>query len=333
MYLVRSGAISHFESLVLKLGINPIQLIRDAGLHPAQFRNPDTYIPYSKLAYLLELATQRSRIPLFGLMLAQKQTHNVLGDLPMLVSSMETLESALIKANEYLYLHAYGAQIRMQTHGDHIHLSLLITLDSENNINALMQLSVYHLAQFVANLLNISVDHIALHLRQTAPNIDKTSLAKYKHSVIFQDSFNGIRLKATLLNYQSHQDDTALNQLLNRHLQKLQNRYPENLTAQVQNHIRHLLPTGECCIEQVASALGMHPRSLQKQLKKKAQSYRNLLLDTRQDIAKHQLLYGKQTITELALQLGYAEVSVFSRHFKLWTGLSPKRWQQEHSLR
>ncbi|PHS63936.1 MAG: hypothetical protein COB09_11515 [Thalassobium sp.] len=40
--------------------------------------------------------------------------------------------------------------------------------------------------------------------------------------------------------------------------------------------------------------------------------------------------YGAQTITELALQLGYAKVAVFSRHFRRWTGISPRAWQKQH---
>jgi AraC-like DNA-binding protein len=33
-------------------------------------------------------------------------------------------------------------------------------------------------------------------------------------------------------------------------------------------------------------------------------------------------------MTDLALRLGYAELSIFSRRFKLWFGVSPTEWQQ-----
>ena len=36
-----------------------------------------------------------------------------------------------------------------------------------------------------------------------------------------------------------------------------------------------------------------------------------------------------QSITDIALQLGYAETAVFSRHFRRWTGKSPRQWRQE----
>jgi AraC-like DNA-binding protein len=64
-------------------------------------------------------------------------------------------------------------------------------------------------------------------------------------------------------------------------------------------------------------------------------SYRQILQQTRYDLARRQLRGGGTNITDLALQLGYAEVAVFSRHFKRWSGMSPRAWQnsQTRSLR
>ncbi|WP_089138601.1 AraC family transcriptional regulator [Vibrio rumoiensis] len=330
MHLVRSGAASHFEKLVLELGQNPIQLMHQVGLRQAEFRDPNTYISYAKLAELLYLTALQTNQPLFGLMLAQRQTQEVLGDLPMLVSRMETVEMALIKANEYLYLHAYGVQVKMRSKGEYIQLKLALNLDTDVNLEAVMQLSVYHLALFVAGLLNVNVQSLTLHFQQAEP-VNNPEYQEQHRALLFSQSFNGIQLKSTQLALRNHRDEEALNQLITARLKKLQQRYPEDLADQVKDLIRHLLPTGECCIERIANALGMHHRSLQTQLKARGQNYRTLLLQTRQDIAKHQLLHGKYTITELALQLGYVDIAVFSRHFKQWTGLSPSQWQKQRT--
>ncbi|MCF7354773.1 AraC family transcriptional regulator [Vibrio sp. CK2-1] len=329
MHLVRSGAASHFEKLILELGYNPIQLMHQVGLRQAEFRDPNTYISYAKLAELLDLAAIKTNQPLFGLTLAQTQTQEVLGDLPMLVSRMETVEMALLKANEYLYLHAYGVQVKMQSKDEYIQLKITLNIDSDVNIQPLMQLSVYHLALFVAGLLNVEVDTLPLHFSQAEPALTQEQKEKLSHPLLFNQAFDGIQLKASQLAHKNHRDEQALNQLITHRLQKLQSRYPEDIADQVKGLIRHLLPTGECCIERIANALGMHHRSLQTQLKNKQQSYRSLLLQTRQEIAKHQLINGSQTITELALQLGYVDIAVFSRHFKTWTGLSPSQWKKQ----
>ncbi len=41
-------------------------------------------------------------------------------------------------------------------------------------------------------------------------------------------------------------------------------------------------------------------------------------------LAERYLRQGSGSITDLALQLGYAELAVFSRHFKRWSGMTPQ---------
>ncbi|EGM68256.1 AraC family transcriptional regulator [Shewanella sp. HN-41] len=328
MYLVRSGSVAQFEQLVLELGENPIEMIQQAGLRQAQFRDPNTYIAYPRLAELLEIAAQCCQQPLFGLMLAQRQTLHVLGDLPMLVSRAATVAEALARVNDYLYLHASGVSLQLQPQGDIVRLALSINVHSPRGIEQLMQMSVAQLAMFVSNLLNMNIGTIPLYLCQGKPSGPESQ--RFAHLVRFREPFDGVILKTSQLLGRNYHDEEALNRHLQLHLQYLQSRYPDNLADQARDLIHRLLPTGECCIERVSTALGLHERTLQTRLKATGQSYRLLLQDVRQNIAQQQLSYGTQTITELALQLGYAEVAVFSRHFKTWTGLSPKQWQQQY---
>ncbi len=58
-----------------------------------------------------------------------------------------------------------------------------------------------------------------------------------------------------------------------------------------------------------------------------------MLQDTRLGIARQHLQQQKMSITDLALNLGYADIAVFSRHFKRWTGLSPRQWRTQQALR
>ena len=117
MFLVRSGAIEGYEKLVTELGGNPVQLMQDVGLNQTQFRNPNTYISYSRLAELLEITASACNRPLFGLLLARRQTSSVLGDLPVILSQHVTVRKALEDTDRYLYLHARGVKLQQQTRG------------------------------------------------------------------------------------------------------------------------------------------------------------------------------------------------------------------------
>ena len=212
MHIVRSGAADKFDSLVSELGQNPVEIMAAVGLSAAQFRDPDTYLAYPRLAELLEEAAARCQQPLFGALLAERQNLQSLGDLPMLVSRAETVGDALARVNDFLYLHSSGVTLNMTPQDDWVRLSLNIDVHSERGIKQTgnkhrqMQLSVSHLAMFIASLLDIKASHFALHLTQHATlEVEKSKFAQ-QNKLRFGDKFDGILLKATLLNAKNHQD-------------------------------------------------------------------------------------------------------------------------------
>ena len=77
-------------------------------------------------------------------------------------------------------------------------------------------------------------------------------------------------------------------------------------------------------IEDVAAQLGMSARSLQRHLELSRTSYQRLLAETRESLARRYMAESTLTLTEMALLLGYADLSAFSRAFRRWTGKSPR---------
>ena len=85
-----------------------------------------------------------------------------------------------------------------------------------------------------------------------------------------------------------------------------------------------LLPSGRTSIGAVSKALGVSPRTLQRQLAAEGKSFQRVLDATRADLARHYL--GKSTLSgaEISLLLGYEDPSSFSRAFHAWTGQTPE---------
>ena len=94
----------------------------------------------------------------------------------------------------------------------------------------------------------------------------------------------------------------------------------------VEQMIRQLLPTGDCTLGFIASTLAVTPRTLQVHLEAQQTSFRQLLEKVRREIATYHLRRGDMQLTQLALVLGYSELSAFSRSFKGWYGVSPRQW-------
>lgn len=330
MFLVRSGAIEGYNRLVRALGQNPVRLLSAAGLGESLLRNPNTYLSYSKVAELLELTAVACKEPVFGLRLSRTQTSTVLGDIGMTISQQPTVRDALASINKYLYLHARGVHIAQRPHGKELCLELNFEITSPLGLNQLIQMSIGQLTNFAGEILAVPGDTISVFLRQPSPAPDiRLRYGKTFDRIVFDANSDCVRIPAKLLERKPHQDDEALRRHFEIYIQSLEQRYPDNLQDQVRDIIGRMLPSGECSLNRVAATLGMHPRVLQKRLQLEGASYVALLQETRLTIAKEHLRFKSMSITDLALNLGYADVSVFSRSFRQLTGMSARQWQEQ----
>jgi len=76
---LRAQSIVGFAPLVTELGGDARQLLRNAGLDPAELEQPDIYILHRAFIQLLEDAADGLRCPDFGLRLLDRQDLSVLG--------------------------------------------------------------------------------------------------------------------------------------------------------------------------------------------------------------------------------------------------------------
>ncbi|RBP99983.1 helix-turn-helix domain-containing protein [Bifidobacterium xylocopae] len=101
------------------------------------------------------------------------------------------------------------------------------------------------------------------------------------------------------------------------------------LTYQVERALMHFIPGNQHTLKNVASRLGVSPRTLQRRLKSKGTSFAALTAQVQQHLATDYLSQGDLTAAEVAHLAGYRDVSSFSRAFKRWTGQSITSFKDE----
>ncbi len=97
--------------------------------------------------------------------------------------------------------------------------------------------------------------------------------------------------------------------------------------------IATLLPEGQCGLEHVAQALGMHPRTLQRKLSALGQDYSELLSQIRYEKTLLLMQDPDFRIFDIALELGFQDASNFSRSFRQWTGVTPTEFRKTQQSR
>jgi AraC-like DNA-binding protein len=82
-------------------------------------------------------------------------------------------------------------------------------------------------------------------------------------------------------------------------------------------------------IGKAASKIGVNVRTLQRRLASENLTFRHIVERVRFTAASAWLPQPEMSVTEIAFDLGYQDVSHFSRAFRRWSGKSPRQYRQE----
>lgn len=78
-------------------------------------------------------------------------------------------------------------------------------------------------------------------------------------------------------------------------------------------------------LDRMASSFGMTERSLRRKLVEEGHPFRQLLDRVRQDVCALYQMDGTRSLSEIALLLGFSDLSAFSRSYKRWHGHAPSK--------
>jgi AraC-like DNA-binding protein len=93
---------------------------------------------------------------------------------------------------------------------------------------------------------------------------------------------------------------------------------PSGSLGEVKDAILRRLPQGDVNLSTIAATLGRAPRTLRRELSNAGSVYRTLVDGVRRQRAQELAREGQHSMTDIALKLGFSEVSAFSRAWRRW---------------
>ena len=99
----------------------------------------------------------------------------------------------------------------------------------------------------------------------------------------------------------------------------------KDIVMRVRSELIERLPDGRVGEAEIADALNMSLRSLQRKLEEQGVSYSRLLDDTRRVLGMQYVRSPEYSLNEIAYLLGFTEPANFSRAFKRWYGQPPSQ--------
>ncbi len=100
-----------------------------------------------------------------------------------------------------------------------------------------------------------------------------------------------------------------------------------DIALAIRNMLR-LMPGPLPSLEAMAERFCVSSRTLKRRLAEKDTHYREIVEEVLKDRAIQLLRYTNQSVSEIAYELGYADLSNFSRAFRKWTGKSASEFRE-----
>jgi AraC-like DNA-binding protein len=107
----------------------------------------------------------------------------------------------------------------------------------------------------------------------------------------------------------------------------------ENFVERVRIAVQQKLTGRRPTIEDVADALHLSSRTLQRRLQEEGFSFQRVMEEARHQLARQYLNNSVLELNEAAYLLGYNDANSFVRAFRTWEGVPPARWREEQRAR
>ena len=292
-------------------------------------QDPDKRTPVSVCEAMLQGAVEMTGDPHIGIKAALSADQGDYEVLEYTVTSASTVREAIECLIRYMRLVNDAARFRLDVIGPTAQLDLSTSIP-------LSQVSVEFKVAAVCVTARRWITHPQPYLEIWFTHDEPGDLTDYRAAfgntkLVFRAPKDALIMDTARLEQPLTHADQNLHHVLRTHADQLLQELPrtDSLSERVRKHILDTMPDGTVSADRVASLLHMSRRTLTRHLAEESTTFRDLLEDTRQRMARQYLATTNMSASDVAFLLGFSEAAPFVRAFKRWTGKTPTEFRRE----
>jgi len=310
-------------------GIDPLELCEEVGIDMARAANPDWRVPRDRFNALLERAVVLTGDEAFGLAAAEQLQPQVLQALGLAWLASDTVYDGLRRMARFARFVSTGASMVLEEEGEYLHAVFV----SAPGTGGRSWTGHDYAVGIVVRMCQLTLGDFLPPLRVTIDRPHPRVAARWEYMLASRVTFDAAETRITWPLSEVLEPLVTGDPTLARVNDELAQGYLDGFLGRstvrdVMDHIVRLLPDGAPGQDQVAGALHMSSRTLQRKLREEDTSFTELLQQARLDLARRYLGDQRRSVVETAYLLGFSEPSTFSRAFKRWTGMAPAEYRE-----
>jgi AraC-like DNA-binding protein len=323
----RIGPILSLPALLRERGVEPKEIFAQAQVNPRLFTDAENVMAYRDLGRLLAISASTIRCPYLGLLIGERCSTAELGPVGLLAAQAPDVDAALRDFVRYMSLFDRAAVVSLAVDGDAATFSYTIVEPDIPAAEHIREGSLAIMVRILRDLCGASWAPDIVMFPHKARGTLLPYLKYFQAPVHFGREMTAIVFPARWLSRRVCSADQTSRSALQAQITNENAETAGSFSDRVRHKIQASVPQGQAGEAAIARSFGMDPSSLRRRLAREGTSFRTIVQDIRYEAAKLLIRESDLTLAEIAIALGYAEISVFTRAFRRWSGVTPSEWR------
>lgn len=331
---ITAGVISGLTEFMRGEGLDLPLLASRIGFDPtAEAHSESGFIPFDAFLWLLERGAQETGDDSFALRFAEQHHLDATGIVFYITENAPNLREVFRARVRFAKIVASGYSVQLQEE------------DKRADFSWIFPVAMHTHAQFMDYAATLSVQRIrhllgqdwrpaGVRLQHARPRALENFHRLFGEAIEFGDEPTAIKTDRESLDRPVLRANSKLLRELERGAAAIISSpagqdFLQRASVVVSGKLAHGIPT----IDEVARALAMSRRTLQRRLSDNKTGFRDLVDMVQSNMARHLLMETELPLIEIALLLGFSEASSFSRAARQWLGEPPVEFRQKNRMR
>ena len=326
----RVGVLSEVPGLLREFGVRPAAVLRRAGFAADALAERENRVPYAAIGPLLAECVRATACAHFGLMVGSRSRLEHSGLAGEIAGSCANVGAGLQFFTASHWLNSSGGTAYFAREGG---LSAFGYAVFEPNINAGLDQIHDLIAASGAQILRALAAQEQwapheVHLARARPTQAEPYRSFFRCAVRFDAEATRVVFPTSFERTPVPGGDPTRHRVLVARLLALGG---EAMLPRILRTLHVALVFGLASGDEVAAAMGLSRRTLNRRLAEGGLTFQRALDTVRFETARSLLAQTKLTVSEIAAALAYSDQRPFVRSFRRWSGQSPSAWRQAHA--
>jgi AraC-like DNA-binding protein len=313
-----------------RLGIDPDEVLRQAGLCREHLEPSDRRLTREQASALWAAAYRVSGDPDLALHAAEATPFGAYRVIDYLALNAASVGEAFERCAHYFPLINTAVRLPIAMLGDRVSFGVI---DESGPAGVTRPYAEYCFTAFLLHVreaTGVDFRPLLVEFVHQAPASTREHERIFGCPVRFGGEHTRMLFDSAIWRAPTRRAQPGVLDLLTEHAEHLLSKLPPapELIERARRSIAASLSQREPSMPEIARALGMSSRSLQRHLSKLGYSYARLLDEVRAGSAKEHLGQRDLSIAEVAYLLGFSEQAAFQRAFRRWTGSTPLAYRR-----